>query len=109
MIETRWLDRIEQKKQSGRIGLALYLLIFLASGMSGSEFLSYSMCQAQTQDLDSGIKVAQSLERAGQLEEAIEVYESLYTGTPRNVVVYSRLKDLYMRTQKYEKARRIIT
>jgi len=61
-----------------------------------------------TQDLKQGLRAAQELERSGRLEEARKIYEELYRRVPENVVVFHRLKDLYLNLRAYDEAMELI-
>jgi tetratricopeptide (TPR) repeat protein len=66
------------------------------------------------QNLNQSIQAASELEKAGKTEEALWLFENLFTQYPENAIVFSRFRDFCMRTQEYDrvlelvKARRIV-
>ena len=64
--------------------------------------------RSQTDPVSVRIRLAQELERSGQTEQAVYIYEGLLAESPDNLVVFTRLKDLYIRSAEYEKALRVI-
>ena len=102
-IAGRKSSRDERRKNAAVSRSYFMILLFLCAVIPG-----IAEGQVDSQDMQSRLKIAQELQVSGRIEEAIEIYESLYSESPRNVVVYSRLKDLYFQSHSYEKARRII-
>ena len=62
----------------------------------------------QSDPVSIKIRLAQELERDGYTEPAIRIYEELMAEAPDNLVVFTRLKDLYIQSGDYEKALRLI-
>ena len=50
------------------------------------------------------IRRAEELERAGRVDEACSLYETMNANDPNQGVVFQRLKDLYIRTNRLDKA-----
>lgn len=61
-----------------------------------------------TQDQKQKISYAQTLEKSGQWEEALRIYEELYMQAPGNIIVFNGLRNLCIRTLRYERALELI-
>jgi tetratricopeptide (TPR) repeat protein len=63
---------------------------------------------AQTPDAAMKLRLAQSLERSGDWERAIPIYESLLFGDPQNFVYFDALRRGYVQLKEYAKAIELI-
>ena len=73
------------------VGCIIVMFFFTPSGM--------------TQDINQALRLARDLERMGQWDQAREIYEGLYRRKPEHPLVLNRLKDFYMNTRDYERAK----
>ncbi len=64
--------------------------------------------KGKTQSTNQKLRLAQELENSGQWKEAQNIYETLYSKMPGNIVVFNRLKNLYLRTRSYQKALELV-
>lgn len=76
--------------------MSRWILIFLAAGLTAQPSISKKI-------LPSGhaVKTAEMLERKGDVDGAIAIYEDLAQRQPKNNQVYHRLKKLYKENQRY--------
>ncbi len=71
----------------------------------GAVFISFAVGQPQIIAQSGGaLRTAQLLERQGNLDGAITIYEGLIEKNPRNSFAYRRLKELYKRQNRLDQA-----
>jgi TolA-binding protein len=63
---------------------------------------------ARAQEVKTLLDAAMGLEKTGRLEEARRMYEKAYASYPDHILVFSRLKELYLRVQAYDSAEAMI-
>lgn len=73
----------------------------------GSMFFFF-VFESAAQDPKERLRLAEELERGGQGEAALNVYEQLYNQNPEDVVVFNLLRDSLIRMQRYQRALDII-
>jgi tetratricopeptide (TPR) repeat protein len=76
----------------------VHVTIFLVIGC-----MCVPLC-AQENDTALKLRLAQSLEQAGELDRAVELYEGLYRSDPNNYVYFDGLRRVYTQQRKYESA-----
>ena len=64
--------------------------------------------QAKGQEYNRQFRLARELEGAGQWERAREIYETLYEQDRENLVLFQRLRELFVRAGDYERATALI-
>ncbi|HEY6952130.1 MAG TPA: tetratricopeptide repeat protein, partial [Bacteroidota bacterium] len=67
-----------------------------------------SALRAQESDASLNLRLAQSLEQAGDWERAIALYEGLYRSDPDNYVYFDGLRRGYTQLREYDKAIRLV-
>jgi len=65
--------------------------------------VSYSTLAAQTGEKDALIRRARTYQRAGKLEESVEILEKLHKDYPSNIAISNYLKDVYLKQGKYDR------
>jgi len=59
---------------------------------------------SQTKSHNPRIRLAQSYEQAGKLEEATRIYEELHAEDPANIVFFDGLRRMYLQQKRYDEA-----
>ena len=67
-----------------------------------------SLCDAQSVDAVTKLRLAQSFEQSGEYERAVALYEELYARDSTNYVVFDGLRRGYVQLKEYEKAIRLL-
>ncbi len=78
------------------IKVLLYLCVF--------NIINPFVLRVMSQDINEKLQYAQQLEKSGQLEEAVVIYEDLYQKYPDNETVFNQLRKMYLDRQEYGKA-----
>lgn len=72
-------------------------------------FASAAFLFSQTLDSDTKFRLAQGLERAGELARAASMYRELYQQNPANVIVFESLQRVLVQLKQYDDAITIIS